>query len=395
MQRRAQKKSDRGFTLLEMMVALAIGMIILAAALELYTRALDMSYITQQRAEMQLDVRAAQNMLVKDVSLAGAGLNPGGVALVSGTGVTKPIYPYPGLNSGNCSLPLPTRSCLLYPVNAGSNYLYWLIPGNANGVTISAARGATDTITVVYADPIFPFNDYTISFNNPQGTSIRFTELPDPPTPPVPPYKPNVPGFIKISDPAQGLQAGDVILFTNKDSSGNTQQAIGEVTTTPTGVTGPWDVAFAANDPLKFNQNITGQTGGLPQAADGAAGTTSAQRLYIITYFIDNRTNPVTNVNTPTLYRQVNGKTAVPVAENIVDLKILYEVYDDSGNLTKDVANPTSPNSIHRVVVDMTARSPLRGVLARNAKGQLGYTSINLHNSISTRNMSFKDRYPQ
>lgn len=387
MQRRARKNSRSGFTLLEMIVALAIGMIILAAALELYTRALDMSYITQQRAEMQLDVRAAQNMLVKDVSLAGSGLNAGGVALISGTGVTKPIYPYPGLNGGNCSLPLPTRSCLLYPTNAGSNYLYWLIPGNANGAIISAARGATDTITVVYADPIFPFADYTISFNNAQGTSIRFTQLTTNPLP--------NPNFIKISDPAQGLKAGDVILFTNKDSGGNTQQAIGEVTTTPSGATGPWDVAFAANDNLKFNQNVSGQTGGMPQAADGVAGTTAAQRLYIITYFIDNRTNPVTNVNTPTLYRQVNGQSAVPVAENIVDLKILYEVYDDSGNLTKDVANPTSPNSIHRVVVDMTARTPLRGVLARNARNQMGYSSINLHNSISTRNMSFKDRYPQ
>jgi prepilin-type N-terminal cleavage/methylation domain-containing protein len=395
MQRKAGKNSRSGFTLLEMIVALAIGMIILAAALQLYTKALDMSYITQQRAEMQLDVRAAQNMLVKDVGLAGSGLNPGGIALVSGTGVTSPIYP--GDQSGGCSLPQPVPSCLTFPTTGSpaTNYMYWIIPGNANGTTISAARGATDTITVVYADPIFPFNDYTISFNNAQGNSIKFTELPDPPSPPVAPYKPNVPGFIKISDPARGLKKGDLILFTNKDSTGNTQQTIGEVTTTPTGVSGPWNVAFAALDPLKFNQQVGGQTGGLPQAADGVAGTTSAMRLYIISYFIANKTNPITNVNTPTLYRQINGQAKVPVAENIVDLKILYEVYDDAGNLTKDVANPTSPNSIHRVVVDMTARTPMRGVLARNAGNQMGYSSINLHNSISTRNMSFKDRYPE
>lgn len=386
MRRRSSRKSIRGFTLIEILVAMGVGLVILAAALELYTRALDISFMTQQRAEMQLDVRAAQNMMVKDIGNAGVGLDPGGVALV--TGATKlPVY---GCDQTKCYLPVVSApSGLTYPVSTGSNYLYWIIPGNAQGATISALRGPTDAITVVYSDTVFPYDDYTISFNNTSGTSIRFTEIPDTPAP----GKPTLP-FVKISDPVQGLKKGDLVLFTNKDASGNTQNAVGEVTADATGVSGPWDVSFSTPDVLNLNQS-DGTSNGMKQLAAGQAATTTAVRLYQISYYLDQFTNPVTLKKTPVLMRQVNGQTPVPVTENIIDLKILYEVYDDAGNLTKDVASPTSPNMIHRVVVDMTARSALRGIIARTASNPMGYQSINVRNSISTRNMSFKDRYPQ
>lgn len=386
MRHKSSKKSNRGFTLVEVLVAMGVGLVILAAAMELFTNAVDASFMASQRAEMQLDVRAAQNMIIKDISQAGVGLDPGGVALVTGA----PKNPTYGCDQTKCYLPVvATPGGLTYPVNAGSNYIYWLLPGNGKGGVTSVARGATDAITVIYGDTGFPFDDYTITFNNTNGTSIKFTEIPDSPAP----GKPTLP-FVKISDPVRGLKTGDLLLFTNKDSLGNTQKAVGEVTADATGLTGPWDVAFATPDALNLNQS-TGTSNGMKQASDGLVGTTTAIRLFEITYYIDQITNPVTGQKTPVLMRQLNGQTPVPVAENVVDLKVLYEVYDDAGNLTKDVASPTSPNMIHRVVVDMTARSAVRGIVARTAKNPMGYQGINLRSSISTRNMSFKDRYPQ
>ncbi len=77
---------ERGFSLMEMMVSMALGSIVLAASVQMYTKSLGATWLVGQRAEMQQDFRAASNMLTKDLSLAGAGLvNGAAIALPSGT----------------------------------------------------------------------------------------------------------------------------------------------------------------------------------------------------------------------------------------------------------------------------------------------------------------------
>src|SRR5260221_7261183 len=67
-------KGARGFSLLEMAIAMALGTIVLGAAVQLYSQGVAATWTVTQRAELQQDFRAASNMLTRDLSLAGAGL---------------------------------------------------------------------------------------------------------------------------------------------------------------------------------------------------------------------------------------------------------------------------------------------------------------------------------
>src|ERR1039457_1128016 len=79
-------KRETGFSLLEMIIAMALGMIVLGAAVQIYIQGVSATWTVTQRAELQQDFRAASNMLTKDLSLAGAGLGNGvAVPLPSGT----------------------------------------------------------------------------------------------------------------------------------------------------------------------------------------------------------------------------------------------------------------------------------------------------------------------
>jgi len=286
------------------------------------------------------------------------------------TGASKdPIY---GCDQTQCYLPVSTNpSGIAFP----DNYLYWILPGHNWGATVNAASGPTDAITVVYGDTVFPWDDYTISFNNTKGTSVKFTVSSAPPRP-----------VVQISDPANGLRTGDLVLFTNTNG-GNSQAAVGEVTANATGTSSPYNVSFSDPDALGLNQG-TATSSGLPQITTGTG--TTAIRIYVITYYIYIRPNPSgSGAGTPVLMRQVNGQTPVPVSENVVDMHIWYDLYDANGVLTANQsdASASSPNMIQKVRISITGRSAVRGTSA--------YQSLTLDRIVSVRNMSFKDRYPQ
>src|ERR1700687_1071192 len=93
------KKRERGFSLLEMTIAMALGTLVLGAAVQLHSQGVSATWTVSQRAEMQQDFRAASNMLLKDLSLAGAGL-PNAAAIALPTTVT-PVY---GCDQSSCYL---------------------------------------------------------------------------------------------------------------------------------------------------------------------------------------------------------------------------------------------------------------------------------------------------
>ncbi|HEY1273195.1 MAG TPA: prepilin-type N-terminal cleavage/methylation domain-containing protein [Terriglobales bacterium] len=363
--------SSRGFSLLEMMIALALGLVVTAAAVQLFTKALDATYIVSQRAGMQQDVRAAQNLLIKDISMAGAGLQPGGVAVASGTG-TNPRY---GCDQSKCYLGGGASPAgIAFP----ANYIYWIMPGPGMGATLNAVQGPTDVITVVYGDTAFRLNQYQVTFNNAFGTSINFV-MPSPAPSPAPQ---------QVSDPALGLKTGDLVILSN-NLGGNSQMAVGEVTANVTGTSSPYTAAFANADVLQLNQ-IAATSGDLRQITGGT--NTTALRIWVISYYIDVLPDPSGGggAGTPRLMRQVNGQPAIPVAENVTDFQITYDTYDTSGNLLVNQPDAgasagVSPNMIRKVNLTMSARSAI--------KGTKGFQSLGFQTSVSARNMSFKDRY--
>ena len=374
----------KGFTLVEMLIALTLGLVVIGAAVQLFSRALSATWIVSQRAELQQNARASSNLLIKDISLAGAGLPTGGVALASGT-ASKPRY---GCDyTGKCYLGPANSSSMTYPTQTDAttgntiNYLYGVIPGWQQGVTVNTPPGSTDVITVVYADTSLLLGDYTVKFNDLNGNSVTFTL-------PLPGPNPLDQG---VNNTGVGLQQGDLVLFS---SNAGTAYGVAEVTAALGAGAGPsYNVSFSNADSLLFNQNAA-TSNALKQIATtaGIAGTAvgvTAIRIWPITYYLDKTTNP----GTPTLMRLVNARAPVPVAENVVDLRFTYDTYDSIGNLLNATGDgglglviPVSPSQIRTInLAHLTIRSQL--------PGQSGYQSMDMQTSVSARNMSFSDRY--
>jgi prepilin-type N-terminal cleavage/methylation domain-containing protein len=362
-----------GFTLLELMVSMAVGLIVMAAMASLFKTGLNSTVLVTQRAETQQNMRAAIDLMVKDISMAGAGLPSGGIQLPTGGGAT--VAKFGCDQAGTCYVPAYT-----YPA---PNYMYGIIPGFLNGVQGNAVIPAAstipnDSITVIYADYAFPLFEYNVTFPTaPNGTSICLTAnntyAPAPPAP-------NASG---------GIQVGDLILINGT----NGITAVGEAT----GVTAN-TIAFANADPLNFNYSGATHTNNVYSASGGAGyscpppvtvpQTTqgTAYRLYAVTYYL---TVPGAG-QTPRLMRQVNGQTPVPVADDIINLQFAYDVYNSNNNsLDANQVNPIgvgeSPNLVQKINISVMGQS----ITNNGNKSQ----NMNLATSVSARNMAFKNRY--
>src|ERR1051326_5195227 len=273
MHRRTYSKLVRGFTLTELMLAMALSLLLMAGAVRLFKDGLEGTFLTSQQTQMQEDARAAENLLTKDLSLAGAGGLPvGGIALPSGAGSVAPKYACGPAGSGpggaNCYLPDSTPVGISFP----HNQLYYIIPGYKKGPTINTTAGATDAVTVTYADTTFRLNQYAVTFNNTSGSSVTFTAPAAPPSPPGPPQA--------VNDSSLGLQTGDLVLFQNAAGG----MAVGEVTAPVVkNSSTQYTVTFATNDPLSLNQSVP--SGSMSQITSGPAAT--ATRIWVISYYLN------------------------------------------------------------------------------------------------------------
>jgi len=390
-------KSTRGFTMMEMLVGLSLGMLMLGSVIGVFSQGMDATWVTSQRAEMQQDLRATSDLLLKDVSLAGAGLPLGqGIQLPTNTG-TRPIY---GCDQGNNC---PPNGAVAYPCasNVGPCVptLFGIIPGYQFGIKPPGSNTISDLITVAYTDTSFALPCYTVTF--PGGGAVNPVTLTAPNSPPpsscVLPPGVNFPQ--SVTNPVVGLKAGDIVLFQNT-LNGATGQAIAEVSNAngnPNG--GPnsvYTVNFLNGDPLKLNQSAAA-SGDLANIVKGAG--TTATRLLVITYYLKNQPDPVgVGTGTPVLMRQVNGQPAVPIAENVVNFQFTYDTYNSNGQLLNQVGDAgysvgTSFNLIRKInILHLTTRSQLPGT--RSAlMATRGYQSFDFQTSLSARNLSYQNRY--
>ena len=365
-----------GFTLVELMVSMAVGLIVMAAMASLFKMGLTSTLLVTQRAETQQNMRAAIDLMVKDITMAGAGLPTGGIPLPSGTGSS--VAKFGCDQTGTCHVTNNT-----YP-----NYImYGIVPGYLNGVeggaTIAAAPSpaVNDSLTVVYTDYNFPLNEYNMYFTSAtSGANVTLTANTTYPTPP--------PG---ITCPG-GINVGDLIMV-----AGGGLTAVGEVTnlsstatstTCGNGTAFTGTMAFAASDPLNINQD--GAAKGNLKAIAALEGTTTsvtAYRIYVVTYYLN---VPTAVGQTPRLMRQVNGLAPQPVADDIINLQYTFDVYNSTTDaLDSNQANPLgaseSPNNIQKVNLVMMGQS----IVKNGNKSQNMY----LATDVSARNMAFRNRY--
>ena len=392
---KVQYNSARGFSMLELLVASSIGLIVVLTMTSLFKVGMDATFTVTQRAEVQQNMRAAIELMSQDLSHAGAGLPTGGLQLAT-NGVSK----YACDQTGACYLTNHT-----YPNNVGTgtpNYMYGILPGYANGVqggfTIPNASAArNDSITSIYTDYSFPLSNFI--FYAVTGTQVCVALTGGPPLSPAPtaglPTNILAPG---------GLNVGDVLLFyvqsqgngtTSSGTSWSQTAAVGtEITGISTGGGDPsgkcvgttWTLTFNAGDPLNMNQ--TAGSNNLTSAF-GASGQMTVSRLNVVSYYLQ---VPVAGgtVQTPRLMRQVNGLSPVPVADNIINLQLSFDVIDAntgylSANLPNPIASGESPSLIQKINIWVMGESITSG----GKKSQ----SMYLITSVAARNMSFCNSY--
>jgi prepilin-type N-terminal cleavage/methylation domain-containing protein len=370
-------KSQRGFTLIELLVSACIGLILMVAVTRAFNEAQKLMFVITQRADMQQNMRAGIELMTKDISMAGAGLPSGGLQMANGGGQTKVACN----QTNTCYVPND-----FYPLSPTGveNFMYGILPGFSNGVQGNAVITATpgvvnDSITSIYCDYNFSLSNFTFTFANVQGTQVNVAVN----NAGVTPNNILAPG---------GLNVGDLMLFivsTPGPGNGNqgnalaqTAAAVGEIT----GIPNNTEIQFVAGDELNVNQ--VGDPNSLASVAAAAvvAGTEmTVCRLYAVTYFL--QVPPVGGtVQTPRLMRQVNGLTAIPVADNIINLQFSYDVINSTNNtISANVANPIaaglSPGLIQKVNIWIMAQ----GVVSSGNRSQ----SMYLASSVSARNMSF------
>jgi len=371
MMKTQKQNAARGFTLVELMVSMAVGLIVMAALASLFKMGVTSTLLVTQRAETQQNMRAAVDLMVKDISMAGAGLPSGGIQLPAGAGSS--LSKFACDQSGTCHVTNNT-----YP---SGNYMYGIIPGYLNGVegsaviTAAPAPAVNDSVTLIYTDYNFPLNEYNMYFTSAtSGANVTLTANTS--------YTPAPPSITS----AGGINVGDLIMV-----AGGGLTAVGEVTnlTSSTGTcpcTGT--MAFAGSDPLNINQD--GAAKGNLKAIAALEGTTTpvtAYRIYAVTYYLN---VPAAVGQTPRLMRQVNGLTPQPVADDIINLQYAFDVYNSTTDaLDSNQANPIgageSPNNIQKINLVVMGES----IINNGNKSQ----SMYLATDVSARNMAFRNRY--
>ncbi|MFQ5739085.1 MAG: PilW family protein [Acidobacteriota bacterium] len=335
-----EKNRIRGFTLVEMVVGLAVSLVVVGGAVTLLRQSVTVNEQITQRAEMQQNARVALNQMARDLSIAGTGTPVGGIQLPDG-----------GVSSAS-KFACDSLGCYLADNTYGDQRLYAVTPGDGRGPT---AQGiATDVVTLMYRDLTLPLDDYALL--SVAADQIQVNPATTPP----------------ITDPAVGIRNGDVLALCNVNGC-----AAGAVTSSTSD-----RIYFSDGDPLNLNQTSAG-FGNISSLAnpDGTYPQTTAFRINVLTYYVDAMTSR--------MMRQLSAHAPAPVAENIVDLQLTYDIYDDGAAVgTAELPNAGgTPNQVRKINISVGARSPARSLL------QTDYERINLTTSVSARNLAFRDRY--
>ncbi len=374
---RTHTRTSSGFTLIEMLTAMALSLSILFAGVMMYKKAVEMTNMVAQRSTVQSNSRVGIDSISEDLSQAGSGMPSSGVSLPSGAKF--------GCSSSACGL-------YYFPLNGSTATMFSVMPGNALGPAINGGT-ATDVVSAVYTDrtpdldtsglvcavgstagfDAYPLTNVTLS---PLAVTFNASTCP------------------AVGDPGYGFQVGDLVMISN--SNGTIVQYVTSVNSSTRTLT-------FGSDPFGLNTTGSG-TGSLASLFSGStlppsasAPSTVAIKIDLVTYNL-----AVPNLGTasqlpPRLMRQVNGLSPQPVAEQVNDLRITYDVISAAlGNpaasppvlpLLGAQTNPATISNIRKVNIKLVG---VGGLTLPNVPVQ----QVALTTSITPRSLSFYDEYP-
>jgi len=376
-------KKSRGFTLVEMIVGLALSTTILLAGMLLYQKSVQLSELVSQRSVVQENTRTAADSISQDLNQAGDGLPYAGISLPTGAKFGCKT----ATSCGNFS----------FALNGTTPTLYGVMPGYALGDAISTANGgngaATDVISIAYTDREPDLDESGLicatSATNPGFDGYSLTKVTTSPNTIT--FNTNTcPG---VGDPGYGFQVGDFVMISNLH---------GTILQYVTAVNSSTNTLTFGTDP--FNLNATTGTNSLANLFTGStlppnasAPATTAAKVNLITYFVSVPNLGSSSQLPPRLYRQVNGLAPQPIAEQIADLHFTYDIIDSSiGNsesnppvlpLLAQQTSPTTVSNIRKINIQLTGVS---GTTSPGVQTQ----QVPLTTAVSPRGLSFFDQYP-
>jgi prepilin-type N-terminal cleavage/methylation domain-containing protein len=359
---------EKGFSLIEVMIATAVMLVIMGATLSMLTDAMHANEAVTAMADMQDNLRASMNLMVRDLIQAGGGIPIGGISVPFTDPLNNPNgFPVPPA----MNRPSPPLKAYTFPL---ASAITSVNPGSTLGPNVLGRF--TDMITVIYADNQLPWTTNMAPINNPalpkcngviaaNGSTINFDTA--------------TAGCATLAAGNVSVVPGDLIMLSN-NQGGNIVQLV-------TGVAGNV-LNFAAGDAFGFNgQPAASGTIAQLQTAPGVFPPTSATRIWMVTYYIDANTFP----GRPQLVRQVNFNPPQVVGQVIEGMQIFYDVVNAVAtappNNAPTITAPDSPNQIRKINLYLMARSENPYSVTKQ------YFRANLLTQVGMRGLSFQNRY--
>ena len=354
--------SQRGFTLIETMVAMAIFTIVLASIMGLLEVARKARFNSMERGDDLQEVRIGTNQMAYDALDAGVNYSDNGAQV-----------PNPWLKNNLGISPVPA--------GGATGFLTPVIPGPGAGTVILGT--ATDQVTFVSEDPNF---NPTVYNNSPNKLNVSF---------PMNITGINATGPVLTVPSNAPCSVGDIYMINN---SGNPTGALGtNAIGMVTALNGTTQITMAtgssAVDPLGLNGPSNGSSGASPVGQMAGTLSAGATKINMVTYLV---VSDGTDNGTGTLIRRVYGGkssagaplgvTDSPLAFNVTGMTIQYVLA--SGVVTSNPASlaggATNLGNIRQLTVNISVRS------ARIDPQTNKYYTATLTRTLNTRNLGYE-----
>jgi type II secretory pathway pseudopilin PulG len=379
-----------GFSLVELLTAMALSLLLFAMTFTLVQQLDNTADVVGSTSDVNENVRAALNMVSRDLSTAGQNIPVGGIPLPYGGSATSIKRPY------------PTTSNYPAPLSGNALYMPVLTAGNGLGPTQGSGSNqiSTDVVTMIGLNQTSSFNPTTVNTSTP------------------PPTITSTAATITVSTTAAGyVSPGQLIMLTNINSS--CLLAISSVNTTTGVIT--FTHGDTTNDLLGVNQfptvsatngSITsGPTSGTILQLETATvnngkttyswpATLTAYPIAMITYYLDSST-PIKDLVKLTSMG-TSGCAAVSCT-NVIALGInVFQVFyslSPPATLNGVTSDPTenpwptttdtgnTPNHIVKVVLNMVGETTHKNF----ANSQ--WYSREIKNAVTIQNLDYVNKY--
>lgn len=326
------RRGSPGFTLIELMVTMAVFMVVGLAAMKIANQSVSISVSQQGQSALNISIRNATAQLQNDAMNAGTGY-------------------------------FPTYN----------------IPGAPLGLVITNDSVGYDRLTILSFDPTLVAHP-TVSANTTSGTmnvtpvSISAATLSAGYT------AGNIlMMFSNTVNATTGLPSVTTFPLTADSVSGATVNLTYTANVAPVSPNGTWPTTVAGGDPLYISR-----TYGVGNLGTSYDNTDWVLKTSNIVYYVD--------TTTAQLYRQVNGGTPAAIASNIIGFKVgamLYNTTDATSYTYGAIADPRQIRSIRVSVIARTtpdATSPFRNAIDGGPYRVEGTSFI-----INPRNLSLHD----